>query len=52
MKLIKNWKTRTWILGALLGGLAGTMAAFIIIQQAEKKNGQRMPPGLKSAVIL
>ena len=38
MKFLQNWKTRTWIIGVLLGAFAGSMAAFIIIQQSEKKN--------------
>ena len=31
-----NWKTKTFILGALFGAIAGVAAAFIIVNQAEQ----------------
>jgi hypothetical protein len=36
----KTWKTRTILLGTLIGALSGLFAAFIIIQQAEKNNAK------------
>jgi hypothetical protein len=37
---LSNWKTRTILLGTLVGALTGATAAYILIQQAEKKNTQ------------
>jgi len=35
-----NWKTRTLIIGAIAGVLAGLGAAYILIQRAEKSDDQ------------
>jgi len=35
---LQNWKTKYLIIGTLVGALTGAMAAYIVIQQAEKKN--------------
>lgn len=32
-----NWKTRTILIGTIIGALSGLIAAFIVIQQSEKK---------------
>jgi hypothetical protein len=32
----KQWKTRTILIGTLVGAFSGLIAAYIIIQQAEK----------------
>jgi hypothetical protein len=34
----KQWKTKTILIGALIGALSGLIAAYIIVQQAEKKD--------------
>jgi len=31
-----NWKTKTLLIGTTIGAAAGLMAAFIILQRAEK----------------
>lgn len=36
MNLQNNWKTKTLLFGAVAGTLTGLMAAYIIIQRAEK----------------
>ena len=33
---MENWKTKTLIIGALLGAISGAVAAYIIIQRAEE----------------
>lgn len=33
-----NWKTKTLILGAVLGAVTGLAAAFIFVNQAEENN--------------
>jgi hypothetical protein len=36
MNIMNNWKTKTFVFGALAGTLTGLVAAYIIIQRAEK----------------
>ena len=31
----KNWKTKTMLIGTLIGAAAGAMSAFILIKRAE-----------------
>ena len=40
MNMTPNWKTKTIIIGAIIGALTGAAAAMIFVQQAEKKNSQ------------
>ncbi|NPV77224.1 MAG: hypothetical protein HPY59_12735 [Anaerolineae bacterium] len=35
-----NWKTRTYIAGALIGITAGVLGAYILIQRAEQREQQ------------
>lgn len=37
MDNLNNWKTKTWIIGVVVGALSGAVAAYIIIEQSEKK---------------
>ena len=37
---IGNWKTKTILIGTVVGALTGAMAAYILVQQAEKKNAR------------
>ena len=32
----QNWKSRTFLIGAVVGALAGGIGAFILVQQAEQ----------------
>ncbi len=34
---MESWKKKTYLLGGIIGLLAGILASFIIVQQAEKK---------------
>ncbi len=36
----QNWKSRTLIAGAMVGALAGIIAAYILVQQAEQTHGK------------
>jgi hypothetical protein len=40
MNNIQSWKTKTILIGTIIGALTGATAAYIVIQQAEKKNTQ------------
>jgi len=45
-----NWKTRTLIVGVLVGALTGLGVAFVLIQRAEQEGGvvqMRTSEGLK-----
>lgn len=35
---MENWKKKTFIMGGLLGLLAGIIASYIMVQQSEKKH--------------
>ena len=35
-----NWKTKTLIIGAVVGTFTGMVAAFLIVQKAEKQETQ------------
>jgi hypothetical protein len=35
-----NWKTKTILIGALIGSLTGIIAALMIMQKAEKQSTQ------------
>jgi len=37
----KNWKTRTMIIGGMLGGVAGVVAAMIFIRSGEEASTSR-----------
>ncbi|HTX78505.1 MAG TPA: hypothetical protein VMC62_02505 [Longilinea sp.] len=55
---MEAWKTRTMIIGAILGGVVGLVAAYLIVQQssqAKKANitaGQGVQVGLGVLSIL
>ena len=36
MKITKDWKTNTLIVGAVLGLLSGLLASFLLVRRAEK----------------
>jgi hypothetical protein len=38
MNNTQNWKIKTIIIGTIIGALTGATAAFIVVQQSEKKN--------------
>jgi H+/Cl- antiporter ClcA len=38
MENLQEWKTKTLLLGAGLGLVAGLVAAFIVIQNADERN--------------
>lgn len=33
-----NWKTKTMILGTVIGAVAGAVSAFLLIQRAERES--------------
>ncbi len=33
-----SWKTKTMIFGTVIGAVAGALAAFLLVQRAEKEN--------------
>lgn len=35
----ENWKPKALIVGALLGALVGTTAAYLLVQRAERESG-------------
>ncbi|MHC1784042.1 MAG: hypothetical protein AB9891_15025 [Anaerolineaceae bacterium] len=35
-----NWKTRTLLMGALIGACTGVLAAYLMIQKAEQQEEQ------------
>jgi len=37
-QIAQDWKIKTIIIGTLVGALTGAAAAYIVIQQADKKN--------------
>ena len=37
---LNNWKTKTILIGIIVGAFTGATAAYILVQQAEKKNTQ------------
>ncbi|HNT55793.1 MAG TPA: hypothetical protein PKG95_13830 [Anaerolineaceae bacterium] len=41
METPTNWKTRTMIVGAILGSLAGLAAAYVLISRAEQENKEQ-----------
>ena len=36
MKITKDWKTNTLVVGAVLGLLSGLLASFLLVRRAEK----------------
>jgi len=40
MNEISNWKTKTYLTGALIGIAAGVLGAYILIQRAEQREQQ------------
>jgi len=40
IKASENWKSRTLLVGALIGALVGASAAYLLIQQAERESGE------------
>lgn len=38
MKSEESWKTKTLVIGAIIGALSGLAAAYILVNQAEKEN--------------
>lgn len=46
MEELKSWRTKTLVLGAILGAITGLSAAFVIVQQAEKNQQKiQVSPG-------
>jgi hypothetical protein len=42
----ENWKTKTLLAGALLGALVGAGAAYLLVQRADREEGEmRFTPG-------
>ena len=42
----KNWKTKTIIIGTVIGALAGAASAFLLVKRAESENSQpKLSPG-------
>jgi hypothetical protein len=39
MEKNKNWKTKAFILGGVIGAAAGVLTAFILVKRAEKEEG-------------
>jgi len=37
METDRNWKTKAFIVGGVIGALAGVGAAYLLVQQAERK---------------
>jgi len=41
-----SWKTKTLAIGAVIGALVGVSAAYLLVQKAERENGQvNVPTG-------
>lgn len=41
-----NWKTNTWIFGALIGLVSGLFAAYMLIKRADvEENKPKITPG-------
>jgi hypothetical protein len=40
MKITKDWKTNTLMLGGLIGLVTGIGAAFLLVRRAEKQGGE------------
>jgi hypothetical protein len=40
MDLESNWKTKTLLIGSIIGALTGLGAAYLLIQQAERRGEQ------------
>ncbi|HZU86171.1 MAG TPA: hypothetical protein VFF78_01735 [Anaerolineaceae bacterium] len=41
-----NWKTNTWIIGALIGLVSGLFAAYMLIKRAEAEDQKpKITPG-------
>jgi uncharacterized membrane protein YdjX (TVP38/TMEM64 family) len=42
----KNWKTKTILIGTVIGALAGAAAAFLLVKRAESEDSQpKLTPG-------
>ena len=41
MKITKDWKTNTLVVGAVVGLLSGLLASFLLVRRAEK-SGQEL----------
>ena len=40
MKITKDWKTNTLIVGAVVGLLSGLVAAFLLVRRSEKSGNE------------
>lgn len=41
-----NWKTKTMIMGVVIGAMAGAVSAFLMIKRAEEQDSQpKLSPG-------
>ncbi|HEY42648.1 MAG TPA: hypothetical protein G4O11_01570, partial [Anaerolineae bacterium] len=40
MDVNPNWKTKTLLIGSIIGALTGLGAAYLLIQQAERRGEQ------------
>lgn len=41
-----NWKTKTMIMGVVIGAVAGAVSAFLMIKRAEEQDSQpKLSPG-------
>jgi len=50
-----NWKTRTMIIGAVVGGLIGLGTAMLLTKNAEKQDGDGLPeisPGEALGIVV
>ncbi|MGD0708216.1 MAG: hypothetical protein ABSA51_07165 [Anaerolineaceae bacterium] len=42
---MEAWKTRTMVIGAVIGGLAGLAAAYLLVQQSTKEDKAHLSAG-------
>jgi gas vesicle protein len=42
---MEAWKTRTMVIGAVIGGLAGLAAAYLLVQQSTQEEKARLSAG-------
>ena len=40
LQVSENWKNRTLLLGAAIGALVGVSAAYLLVQRAEREDGE------------
>jgi len=42
---MEAWKTRTMVIGAILGGLVGLIAAYLLVQQSSQEKKAHITAG-------